>query len=582
MPQVFIAAVRRGLFALAVCSLVTMLAVSAGASTMSDSSPLGINLNGVIDWSTACPFLDLMKSSRDWISQEHGQGWDQGGPLDLDENGWIMSFPDANHFAERIIWTNHEGLPMPFSRLVVRWEGSGTVRYSMGLTRDAEASGPDRDVVIADQDLTYLIIAIDSVDPSDPIRNMTVVPEEHVERFDAGEVFHPRWIEIVEPFRALRFMDWMTTNANPPGLWTQRPRPEHVSYATTGVPIEVMVRLANELQADPWFCMPHLADDEYVRLFAEYVRDNLDPDLTAYVEHSNEVWNWIFPQTHYANDQGRARWTPTSDPADAPGNSFMQWHGMRTAQICDIWKQNVFAGQTHRVHCTLGVQIGYRGLEDGALNCPEYVAEGNTACYQHGIDSIGVTTYFSGGLQADACSEQIRTWFNDPDGGLTKAFAQLTDGSMTSCGGSITDLAEEFAYFDGVAKAHGLTMIAYEGGQHITGNGYSIQNDQDFIDFHIAINRDPRMYDRYMEMLGAWMNGGGSLLMHFTEADSYDKYGSWGALEYQTQAGSPKYDALVDFNAATDCWWEDCERTVQGTAGGLAPYMLLLEDVIIE
>ena len=62
--------------------------------------------------------------------------------------------------------------------------------------------------------------------------------------------------------------------------------------------------LANDLQADPWFTLPHLADDDLVRTYAEIVRDGLDPGLRAHVEFSNEIWNWQFAQAHWAEAQG--------------------------------------------------------------------------------------------------------------------------------------------------------------------------------------------------------------------------------------------------------------------------------------
>ncbi len=58
-----------------------------------------------------------------------------------------------------------------------------------------------------------------------------------------------------------------------------------------GMPVEVMVKLANKLNVDPWFCLPHLCTDDYVTQFATYVRDHLNSNLVAYYELSNEVWN---------------------------------------------------------------------------------------------------------------------------------------------------------------------------------------------------------------------------------------------------------------------------------------------------
>ena len=67
-----------------------------------------------------------------------------------------------------------------------------------------------------------------------------------------------------------------------------------------------MIELCNEVKIDPWFNMPHLADDDYVQRFAEQVRKDLDPSLNVHVEYSNEVWNTMFDQADYAGKQGLA------------------------------------------------------------------------------------------------------------------------------------------------------------------------------------------------------------------------------------------------------------------------------------
>jgi hypothetical protein len=51
--------------------------------------------------------------------------------------------------------------------------------------------------------------------------------------------------------------------------------------------------------------MPHQASDEYVRQFALLVKEKLDPSLKVYIEYSNEVWNGIFAQHRYAEEQGK-------------------------------------------------------------------------------------------------------------------------------------------------------------------------------------------------------------------------------------------------------------------------------------
>ena len=49
--------------------------------------------------------------------------------------------------------------------------------------------------------------------------------------------------------------------------WDDRPTLEHATFSKHGVALEWMIDLCNRTQIDPWFCMPHLADDEFVRTF---------------------------------------------------------------------------------------------------------------------------------------------------------------------------------------------------------------------------------------------------------------------------------------------------------------------------
>jgi len=65
-----------------------------------------------------------------------------------------------------------------------------------------------------------------------------------------------------------------------------------------------MIELCNRQKIDPWFCLPHLADEEFIRNFTQMVKARLDPSLQIYIEYSNEVWNGQFEQSHYASEQG--------------------------------------------------------------------------------------------------------------------------------------------------------------------------------------------------------------------------------------------------------------------------------------
>lgn len=82
--------------------------------------------------------------------------------------------------------------------------------------------------------------------------------------------------------------------------WDERTTGTHARQnLESGASVELMVRLCNDLGVNPWFCMPVAADDEYVQRFAEYVHDHLDPGLTVYLEYANECWNSGFFAYNY-------------------------------------------------------------------------------------------------------------------------------------------------------------------------------------------------------------------------------------------------------------------------------------------
>jgi hypothetical protein len=457
--------------------------------------------------------------------------------------GWPTSLPTGAR-ANQIFLSNVQGArDIPYRKFALKYNGSGTIKYPWG-TKVIETK-PGRDVIeipagaLGSFDLT-------ATDPNNYIRNISIVPLQFEELHAQGEIFNPDWLARVENFRAFRFMEWQKTNGSKQSAWANRPIPSHKSWAANGVPLEIMLALANKVGIDPWFSMPHLADDKYLSSFAFMVKSKLNRNLTVFVEHSNEVWNWGFEQAQYAHREGQKRWGTTV------GDAWVQWHGMKTAQICDTWA-GIWVSERERLQCMLGVHTGWMGLEKASLECPKWVAEveGRQACGKHNIDGIAVTGYFTAGLtgEHEANNPTIEAWMTGADKGLGKAFVQLQYGKLLPKGGdnTPTTLAVNFKYHRDVANKWGIKYLhAYEGGSHITANGNSKQNVQSWIDFHIAINRDARMEQRYDELFKTWQSSIGSegVFFHFEDISSPSRFGSWGGLEGLWQTTSPKWDSI--------------------------------------
>ncbi len=519
----------------------------------------GMGLAGIADWSTQFPFIDLMKQSRawrDWSNNVEG--------FDVDEHGWLKSLK-PRQAAGTVFLAIDEGKALTFDRVHVFYEGEGLLEYGWSARKDRKASKAGRDVVGINPGESLLTIK--KTNPKNPIRNIRIIPEPYLAAYEQGEIFNPQWLPVIDDFQALRFMDWMQTNHSKQRQWKDRAQVgDRTWQSEKGVPVEIMLQLANKLKADPWFNIPHLADANYMAAFAKLVKATLDPSLTLYIEHSNEVWNWGFEQAQYANKASHKRWGDI-------GDGFMQWHGMRTAKMCDIFKNNVFKDQTKRVKCVLGVHTGWRDLQVSAMECPKWVEEGNAPCYQHGFDYLGITTYFDGGLNGPPLGEDnpkqvaaLQSWMKEKDGGLNLAFEQLENGKhlrevpgYENYRGVYHETKDKMDYWVAYAKKHNLGVVAYEGGQHISANHLQMHDDKSIAKFHLAINRDPRMEKVYREFLRAWKAGGGDLHMHFVDLGTPSKHGSWGSLEHLNQKTSPQWRAITDFNDNVPCWWEGCK-----------------------
>ncbi|MGB3402700.1 MAG: cellulose-binding protein [Microcoleaceae cyanobacterium] len=510
---------------------------------------LGTNLSGIADYSTQMPFVDAFKSSRRWITQcskdrdpNCGESWstNEFDQLDLDEWGWVKSLPDPEDSPEytQVVTLMYRGVdPYPGGTYIVLYDGVGTLEYDFDADKDQTASTPGRDVLQVDPSDRGILLKITETDPNKTgnyIRNIRVIPAEYEQNYQSV-LFNPTFIEKTKPYQALRFMDWMQTNHSKQSKWENRPKIQKASYSYGGgVPIEIMVELSNRLQVDPWFNMPHKATDEYMRNFAELIKETLDPNLIAYVEYSNEVWNPQFEQFNWVKDNG---------PLSGEGNPF-QPYGVRTAQMCEIWK-DVFAGETQRIQCVISTQTANRWVAKQVLDCDRW---SKAPCYQHGVDVFAISSYFSGKLGQPKHEKTIESWIDDPNiDEFKQGITQLKDGSVLDTESNVSGLAEKFQHYTELAKSKGLKLVIYEGGNHVVGVK-GVQNNEKLTEYFIELNRRPEFYDLYEDMFEAWQDPEGvrTVFMHFSDITRSTKWGSWGALEHVTQDHSPKYDALKD------------------------------------
>ncbi len=364
--------------------------------------------------------------------------------------------------------------------------------------------------------------------------------------------WNPQFLKEIAIYHSLRFMDWDYTNGSTRDKWTARPRKDAPDQRTAAY--EWMIDLCNQTGADLWLCTPHPAlhrdsgdgPSDYALRLCLLVKTGVDmgetdlgpllpklagmdaadlvkaggvktceplrPELRFYIEYSNETWNGSFKQSHYCCAEGQALKLAPDGKTDEKGENwnagfrFHAWAAARNFHAADL----VFGRDSRRVVRVLAQQAGstFQARQHAeVLASTKWNPSGAKA------DAIAIAPYFGRKVPGDA-----------PDA-VERLRAEIQE-SARKCAG-----LKEFA--DGA----GAQLIAYEGGQHVMQKA-------------AVVNRNPAMYDLYMEYLGE-MAKYISHFCHYAHVGKAGDRGCWGALEFTGQPAdeAPKFRALRDWSA---------------------------------
>lgn len=478
--------------------------------TSNRQSPLGINLSGVVDWSTEYPFVDVFRTARPWIAQAEGKPWGQGPKLEPTEEGWVKSLQPGQYATTLVL----VGGGHPAGKYLCLFDGEGELDFQgNGKVTKRELGRIELDV----SDKEQLLLHLRKTNAANPVRNLRLLMPGSHDSYQT-EPFYKPFLERNAQFRVIRFMDWMRTNNSKIVKWDDRPKVSDATQAAKGVALEHMLALTNRLKCDPWFCIPHLADDDYVRNFARQVKEQVPSAAKVYVEHSNEVWNGQFAQARYAAERGKE--LKLSDNAY---QAQLFYHSRRSVQIFKIFEE-VFGG-TQRLVRVLGSQSANPWVSDQVLTFED--------AYKR-ADSVAIAPYFGNALGNPKTANEV-------------AAASL-DEIIARCDQSISENRSKIEAVVTKAKKLGLNVIAYEAGQHLAGYG-GAENNEALTARLIAANRDPRMKGLYLKYLQEWQSAGGELAVIFSSVSKPSKWGSWGLLESESQLPemAPKYQAVTEY-----------------------------------
>lgn len=531
--------------------------------TTNSPMKIGMNLASIVDWNSAWTFTDMAHTMRSWnnVSLNLETNESISGStlfdLELDENGWPMeTHQTVNELGQTIIQQYISpiltGNVNPAGIYRAEWDGEALVLLPGVIEQGVTSEGRNYALLDLAENQNARLRVLD-INPANYFRNFNLwMPEYNGQSFvgqdwqpgESFSPFHPLFLERLEPFETLRFMDWMEANLSDVVTWDDRAQLSDATYFAgsdrddfhNGIAPEYMIELSNTLDANAWFNMPHQADESFVRNFAELVRDTLDPELTIYVEWSNEIWN-------YANGFDASRWI--QEQLTLPENAEMNRFEFSASQIQEdfaIWEE-VFAGQEDRlVRVVAGQQANPNVLASLLASM-----DGN-------FDAISVTAY--AGLRQD----QLAT-FDE----FTTADEIIDSLLEVSVPWSLEHLTEHQVLADQYSQILGreIDLVTYEGGSHPSAYNSPAQDAA-----HEA-SLSPRMYDVYQTLLNGAEQIGVDLYNQyvFTGGGAPARWGDWGLLHTMDQPleDSYEYQSILDFiNSNSPVPFVNIESPVSG------------------
>jgi hypothetical protein len=522
-------------------------------------SLMGMNLTGEVYYTAADIYKDKMRAADPWkTSDANGTRFENDIYFDQipkRSDGYPTYVPFSvvgTDLPQTVVMPISSGERRNAGNYHVLFEGQGEFNL-FGARLIEEVSAGHHIYKFGDE----VFLGIEQSAVEDPLHGFVMVHEDDFSSYE-NQPFNERLPASLDDISVVRLMDMMFTNGNaaidashltPQRYYTWNDCPGSVCNggAFAGHPPATLMALVNHLDVHPWVTLPHRADDDYIRAYAELVLSNLDEDKFVFVEYSNELWNWMFPQTTWL-EQAACEDPITriefDDPELPMGEcnvevSARRLQTKRSLEIFTIFK-DVFGDQSHRIITILSGQGSwiYRteqsllALDDERINPNDQT-----------IDALAIAPYFGGYPQID--TQERRDFF------VNASFEELQQMAYDDI--HHDDVRGSISRHAAMANERGMLLFAYEGGQHyLCGYNESLEydfcNDSVLMDKLTAFQRHPVMEAIYNEYYKVWFENGGSLFAVFSHMGSAtSKFGAWGTLEYHGQPldDAPKRRALI-------------------------------------
>jgi hypothetical protein len=487
-----------------------------------EDTRIGINVERLTYYASIYPFADAMKHADGWRDLTSSEG-----AINLRSDGYPASL-NSGQVAWTFLWWDLDG-HYPNGTYEVTYEGDGTLVFggdASNVQSLQAAIGYTRKSFDVVTPAGGVFIQMHDTNPADPIRNMRIqVPGQDY----AVNTFHTDFLDQLQGFGIIRFMQWMWTAHNASTTWSQRTRTTYQTQDVDfGVAWEHQIDLANKLNTPAYLTLPPQADDEYVLKFAQLCRRRLTV-WPLYVERGNEPWNTNFIE-QYNYNLAQANSSTRNIPGGSDYSKVLRFNGVRSVEMFDIIKSVIPSDQLVTV---LSCQLANTGVATDPL---DYLgAEASK------IDALAINAYFGEDLGEHPTAATTVTW----------SVAQVIAECKNIINGT---LKTRLLAFKALATQYGKFMMAYEGGQHLApdqvdpnGSGETPwKNDATLLALFKACNEDDGMEECYDLLLDIWEQNIGGPLVLFQSHGADSTAGDWGIRRYMDTplSAAPKARAV--------------------------------------
>lgn len=498
----------------------------------------GMNFDSPSPFTTQWVFKDAMKQSAEWTVREFeeeellGDIWVSQDSIAIPSlgTGYPQKVPfevNGRQYGVSTIMLSANPSPwyFPDGNYTLIFEGTGLIRLHGNLESMEFSRSGTHTVPITNPGETGVILEILSSDITDPIRNIQFFMPGFGHNDDSP--FHPDWMSFLSNFDVIRPMKALNVEYSNIQNWQDRTMMDYYTQYDergTGMALEYVIDLHNELGRDLYLNINYLANDAMVDSVATLVLNRLNPNLDIYLEYSNETWNSIYPVFEYVMERGSE--LGLTDDEFMAGQYFTV---MRSVQVFEIFER-VFDSEANRLIKVIPCWVEFPNIADSMLtSLSNPIINPNNVT----VDKLAIGLYF-GGEVGNNLVEAGRTAIATTDEVLDSLRADL-DYAV-----SLTRAHKE------VVDRFNIDLITYEAGQHLITNFFDpdpvigqTMNDA---------NRDEEMYHIYRDFLREWTEISGDLNVLFSSVKSFTEFGSFGIKEHldQPDQESPKMRAYLD------------------------------------